>query len=136
MGVEVNLLRVLIAAVAANIIGFIWYSPKVFGTMWIKLSEITPAKIAASKRKGMGKIYATGFVSTVIIAYVLGLFMSLTDSKTIVGALLIGLLVWLGFIATTMLGMVLWESKPVKLYLINVLHYLVSILVMAVILVY
>ena len=42
---------------------------------------------------------------------------------------------WLGFVVPTMLGMVLWEQKPVKLYLINVLYWLVSFIAMALILV-
>ena len=41
-----------------------------------------------------------------------------------------GFWVWLGFIATTMIGIVLWEIKPVKLYLLIVAYYLISLLVM------
>ncbi|MBI3026774.1 DUF1761 domain-containing protein, partial [Candidatus Woesearchaeota archaeon] len=46
----------------------------------------------------------------------------------------LGFWVWIGFLATTQIGMVLWEGKPIKLYIINTLHYLVVLAVMSAIL--
>jgi hypothetical protein len=36
---------------------------------------------------------------------------------------------WLGFIATTSLGMVLWEGKSWKLYAINIGYYFVTFII-------
>ncbi len=38
----VNYLAVLVAAIVGMVVGFIWYSPKVFGKMWMKLSGVNP----------------------------------------------------------------------------------------------
>ena len=52
---EINLIAVLLAAVAMMAVGFFWYSPKGFGKQWMQLSGITPDKISEAKKKGMGK---------------------------------------------------------------------------------
>ena len=76
-----------------------------------------------------------GFISMLVMAYVLAHVVAFAQAATFADALMAGFWTWLGFIATVLLGTVLWEGKPVKLYLINVSHYLVVLLVMASILV-
>ena len=82
----------------------------------------------------MGKAYALTFLTSLIMAYVLAHFISYVQAKTIADGAVLGFWLWIGFFATTQLGMVLWENKPVKLYVINTLHYLVTLAVMAAIL--
>ncbi len=38
---EFNILAIVVAAVSALVVGFIWYNPKVFGTDWMKAAEMT-----------------------------------------------------------------------------------------------
>lgn len=45
-----------------------------------------------------------------------------------------GFWAWLGFVATIMLGMTLWEGKPFRLYLLNAGYQLLNLLVMGAIL--
>ena len=52
-----------------------------------------------------------------------------------IGAVELGFWCWIGFTAPTMLGMVLWEGKPVKYYAIVSGFWLVSFVAMAVVLV-
>ena len=51
------------------------------------------------------------------------------------GAIELGFWCWIGFTAPPMLGMVLWEQKPIRYYLIVSLFWLVSFIVTALILV-
>ncbi len=48
---EINLLAVLGVSVLSFIIGWLWYSPFLFGNQWIKLSGITPKMAAEMKKK-------------------------------------------------------------------------------------
>lgn len=130
MGMEIgiNYLAVLVAAVAAQFIGMFWYSPAGFGTQWMKLSNISKKDIAKAKKEGMTKSYVIGFIASLLMAYVLALF---TSRGGLEGALYVAFWLWLGFVATTMINMVLWKNAPVKLYVIEVSFYLVTILVMA-----
>lgn len=132
---EVNYLAVIGAAVATFILGMLWYSPLMFGNIWLKLMGFTSAQMKAGKKKGMGKTMAIAFISTLVWAYVLDQFLKIAGAVTVQDGLQVGFLIWLGFIATTLLGSILWEGKPVKLYLINVAHQLTAISIASIILV-
>lgn len=72
-----------------------------------------------------------GLLAAMVVAYVMSYVSLAWGFYDWIGALELGFWCWVGFIAPTMLGMVLWEQKPFKLYLINVLYWLVALLVMA-----
>jgi len=129
----INYVAVLVAAIAGYAVGALWYSV-LFGKPWMRLMGITPEQIEANKGKSMGKMYVMGFVGTLVTSYVLAHFVGMAAISTVSGALQLGFWLWLGFIATVLLGSVLYESRPWMLYIINVAHYLVAMLVMAVIL--
>lgn len=129
----ISVLPILGAAVAAMIIGALWYSPVGFGNAWIKLSGVSKATLAKAKKRGMGKIYAAAFASNLVMASVLAFFLTGPQASAISGAVTAAV-IWLGFIATMSLGMVLWEGKPFKLYLLNNGHELLTLVVMGAIL--
>jgi len=126
--VSINYLTVLAAAVVSMVIGFLWYGP-IFGKAWMQLMKIDKKKMDEAKKKGMAKSYAVMFISALIMNYVLAHFVKYLGSKTFMDGMQAGFWLWLGFIATVQIGIVLWEGKPVKLYLINAAHYLVALMV-------
>ena len=132
--VEVNYVAVLVAAIASFVIGALWYSPMLFGKMWMKLSGVADKNMKKAKEKGMNKNFAFQFLGSLIMAYVLAHFIQYTQSSTIAEGMQAGFWIWLGFIATVMLGMVLWEGKPWKLYFVKAGHELVALAVMGAIL--
>ena len=131
---NVNLVAVLVAAVASMVIGFLWYSPFLFGNMWMELSGMSKAKLGKAKSKWMTLNYFAMFVSSLVMSYVLAHFIKYTQSTTIMDGAVAGFWLWLGFIATVSLGMVLWEGKPFKLYVLKNAHQLISLIVMGAIL--
>ena len=128
-----NIVGILLAAVAANIIGFLWYG-KLFGKQWISLMGFSDKDIKKAKSKGMRQTYFVNFIATVLMALVLHYFLIATPLSSIFDNVRIAILLWLGFCVTILLGSVLWEGKSVKLYLINVFYWFVSLIVMALIL--
>jgi len=78
--ITVNIIAVIVAAVAAMVIAFIWYSPSAFGNKWMKLSGIDKRKAAAMKKKGMGKTMLVGFIAALVMAYVLAVFIEATGA--------------------------------------------------------
>jgi len=134
MEYAINYLAVLVAAIASMIIESLWYGP-LFGKVWISLMGFTEEKIKEVKAKGMSKTYAVAFLGSLVTAYVLAHFAIRWGAAGVGGAFELAFWIWLGFIVTTMLGSVLWEGKPVKLYILNTVYYLVSFFVMAIILV-
>ena len=133
MAVVINYVAVLVAAVASMVIGGLWYSPLLFGKQWMKMMNIDP-KDASKMKHEAKKSYALGFVSSLVMSYVLAHFVDYTAATTAVGGLQLGFWVWLGFTATLQFGSVLWEGKSWNLFLLNTANSLVTLLAMAVIL--
>ena len=123
----VNLVAVLVAAIASMVIGFLWYGP-LFGKQWMAMMKIKKSDIAKMKKMA-GKNYAWTFIISLVTAYVLAVFIDLAGASTVAAGATIAFWAWLGFVATVTAGSVLWEGKPVKYFLINVLHWLVDLAV-------
>ncbi len=128
---SVNTIGVLAAAVASFIIGMFWYSPKVFGETWAKLSKIK----MNGKKKGMAKMMILNLIGTIITAYIFAIIVRMATAVTILDGVQLGIIIWLGFfISTTLLNSVLWEGKSWKLYALNGAYWLVNLIVMGIIL--
>ncbi len=139
--IEVNWLAIVVAAVAAFVIGFIWHGP-LFGKTWARLVgiDISPEAIAKFKAegKGMTKSYVLTIVGSLITAYVLSHFITMAgnyfDEMSVGRGLSTAFCAWLAFVAPVTLSRVLWEGKTWKLWFINAGYYLVTFLVMGAIL--
>lgn len=132
---EVAFLPILFAGIISVVIGFIWYHPRVFGGFWVRMTNLTPEMVEHGK-KNMPLMAFFGFLASMLIAYVMNYFGIAWGVYDVVGALELGIWCWVGFVAPTMLGTVLWEQKPFTLYLINALYWLVSFVAMAVVLLF
>ena len=108
----------------------ITYNPKIFGNTWMKLSGLSKDKMNANKARGMGKSYIIAFIGSLITACILAHFVIYVGATTFFAGMETGFWIWLGFVATTFLGMILWEGKSFKLYALNVGYHLVNLLLM------
>lgn len=126
---EVNFLAVLLAGVAAMVLGGLWYSPVLFGKQWMTASGMTEAKMKGMKMKP-AMAYVLGLVAALVKAYVLALFLGMASDASMSQALMISFWAWLGFAATIDIGAVLWEGKPFSLFVLNTAYNLVSFLIM------
>jgi len=102
----INFLGLLIAALIPMILGFIWYNPKVFGTVWMAASGMTPEK---AKSTNMAVVFGVSFLLAFFLAFgmqflaihqfhVTSLFFKqpITDPTTEAGALYKGVMDLLG----------------------------------------
>ena len=67
---EINFLALLVAAVSTLLVGFVWYHPKVFGTIWMKESGMTEDKMKGGNMVlifGMAVFYA--FLMAMILQF-------------------------------------------------------------------
>ena len=133
MSISINLWSVLLAAVAAMVVGYLWYGP-LFGRRWMHYMGWTKESMAG-KAQGMGGKYLLGFIGALVMAYVLAHFVALLHIGSLRSAAKLATWVWLGFFATRALSSLIWEGKPFGLYVLNVLHDLVALAVMTSILV-
>ena len=136
MQIYVNYWAVLVAALASTALGMLWYSKLLFGKAWMREMGFTNESMERAKARGMHKLYAAAFAGSLVMAYVLAHFVFVWAATDFVGAFQLAFWTWLGFVATVMLGGVLWEGKSMKLYVLNALYQLASLYVMALILAY
>lgn len=130
---ETNWVAVIISAVIAMALGTFWYSPAGFGKQWMKLIGMTKEKMEGSKAN-MPMIYGVQIVASLVTAYVLSQIIGFAGAMDFVGGAIVGFWVWLGFVATVMLGGVLYENRSLNLYWINAGYQLVTFVLMGAVL--
>ncbi len=69
---QINFAALFIAAIVTLVTGFIWYNPKVFGTIWMKENNLTREELRSGN---MLKIFGLTYVFSLMITMTL---MSLT----------------------------------------------------------
>jgi hypothetical protein len=65
---EFNFLAIIIAALTSLVVGFVWYNPKVFGTIWMKETGLTQEQL---ENGNMLKIFGLTFVYSLMIAFMM-----------------------------------------------------------------
>jgi hypothetical protein len=121
--VYIDWVVVILAAIVNMAIGFVWYSKWLFGPLWTKFSR-------HAMKKPHPATYFISALSSFLIAFFLGFFETYLGVTTVTDGMFVGFLCWLGFVATTQIGSVLWCEKPWSLFLINTGFKLFSFIVM------
>lgn len=65
---EFSLLAALLAALSSFVVGFIWYNPRVFGTIWMKEAGLTQEQIA---KGNMLKTFGLTFLYSLMFAFMM-----------------------------------------------------------------
>ena len=63
---EINFLALFVAALSTLVIGFFWYHPKVFGTIWMKESRLTAENM---KEGNMLLLFGTSLLYAFFISF-------------------------------------------------------------------
>lgn len=65
---EINFIALLVAAIVTLVVGFIWYHPKVFGTIWMRENNFTAEDL---KKGNMLKIFGLTYLFSLMITMIL-----------------------------------------------------------------
>lgn len=132
----VNLLAVLVSAIATMVVGFLWYSPALFANPWMKLMGLDPndKEKIAEMQKSAGPSYFMSLIASLLAAFVLGKLIAVAGFSSAVDGIKIGLVVWLGFVTTVQFTNALFMRQKNRLYMINTGYQLVCYLIMGAIL--
>lgn len=128
MGIT-NWLAVAVAALAAFMIGWIWYGP-LFSKPWASGMGYNTSNTDMKMPPMMLVMsFLMSFFMAVTLASILG-----TAGVTAAGAALqTAFLLWLGIVATTYTLNQVYDNRPWRVWAVNVGYHLVSMLVMALI---
>ena len=136
MNIDVNYVAVLLASVAFMAIGFAWYSPLLFGKMWMKEKGYS-AETLKKAQKAMGTLYGLSFVVSLITAYVLTHIMVLSENFFHYAPVSTGVTtafsVWLGFVMPTQVTGTIFGNKNWKLFSIDSGYQLAGLVAMGIV---
>ena len=124
-----NIWAVLVAALSTFVIGGLWYSPAVFGKLWMRENGFTEEYLRGGN---MAKIFGLAFFLGLIAAINLAMFLGPEDRPEM-GALW-GFAAGFGWVDTFVGTHYLFERKSFTLFLINAGYSVVALTLMGVIL--
>ena len=125
---------VIAAAISGLLIGAGWYHPRVFGSLWMQGSGMTP-EMAERGARYRHVHFILGFIAALVAADVLRLLLRSLEIRDAFGAMHLALLIWIGFVVPVSAGALLWEHRSVKFYVLNICYWLVTLIVMSYVLV-
>jgi hypothetical protein len=123
----IHYLAVVVAAVAAFVASSVWYI--VFGK---ELAKASAAFAEALEKPKPWKMLVV-IVQSLVLALVLAYFIGLIGGVDWIGAVRVGVLLWIGLSAMQWVGSMLWEKVPVKMAAIHTGDWLVKLVLIAVI---
>ena len=127
---SINWLALIVAVVAKQAIGALWFSPLLFARPWSRATGIRYADMQA----GLAKALIPDVIGSGLMAFVLGQAEHYAGAHGVLPGALVGFWCWLGFAAVATLPSVTFERRPSALYLINNGFLLLALMVMGAIL--
>ena len=121
----VNYLAVVVAAVAAVAIGIVYYGLAGLGDRLARVLGSTPVR-----QPGPAQL-AIGVVVSLVNAWVLALLSLNLGAASITDGIMLGVLAWLGFMATLSGAQVAFQGRPWNAWLITNVHDVVIQVVIA-----
>jgi hypothetical protein len=132
-----NISLIIFASLAQFILGALWYSPLMFGKLWMQIMEVTHlSKDELQKmQKEMTPFYALQFFLTLFTTFS---FANLVPYIPDFSAYHIAFWIWIGFIVPTQIACIIWANTKKKFWFKQAIimnsYQLIAIMLMALIL--
>lgn len=127
----INWLAVVVAAIVAFIVGMVYYSPQLFG----KDMMASVPRSRQNRKNSMTGPMIGAFIATLITAFVLEALIKAYGTTSYVGALKFAGAIWLGFYFAYGLVSLSFGQTTTRMFVINRVHDLIALAVVAVILI-
>jgi hypothetical protein len=125
-----NWMAVVVAALSNFGIGGLWYSPLLFGRVWMRVNGFSDADLA---RHSKGRAFGGATICALIMAINLAVFLA-DEQTTIVWGMTAGALAGGGWVAAGLVMTGLFENRSWTYLAINGGYHLVSFVIMGAIL--
>jgi hypothetical protein len=114
---------VVVSALAAFALSIAWYSPLLFGDVWLRFRSASVDAAPSWK-------FAIAPLRELVTAAVVAWLLARIRPTGLAGALALALLLWLGFYAVQLSGAVIWDSMPWQLGAVHAGDWLMKIVFM------
>ena len=122
---ELNYLAILAATAASFVLGGLWYSPVLFGKIWMVETGITEE---SAQQRNMVKVFGLAILATLIVAFNLAAFLGPEASFT--SGAFYGFLAGAGWVAMAFAINDLFEGRTLRLFAINAGYHTLSFTLM------
>jgi hypothetical protein len=127
-----SILPTLVAAIAAFMLGALWYSPVLFAKQWMAAHALSMTDVA-EMQKGAPKAYGVSFVCFLLMAHIVAWLAHLTGATGWKYGLHLGFILWLGFGLTLTTIAWAYSNKKFATVVIDAGYQLAYLLIMGVI---
>jgi hypothetical protein len=130
---EINYWAVLLATLSSMVVGSIWYTPKVFGTYWMRQAGVTPSGDATDAIRPIVVTLLVSFITAWVLAGAAYISLDFYGGSFLLNTVVTAIILWAGFTAARFITHDAFDGRPAGLTVLNVAHEFVTILIMAVI---
>ena len=110
-------------------LGALWYSPLMFGRVWYRLKRYTPEE-TDNLRGSIRPAYVVSAVCYATMAMVVAVLVAVLGLASASEGLVLGFLLWLGFVFTTGLIANMFSERRFRSFMIDTLYQLGCLLIM------
>lgn len=118
-----NNLAILVSAIILWVLGAIWYTA-IFNKPWM---ELVGVKREPGKRDGMLLGMTASFICDLVLSLILAMVITWSNVIDFKFGAIVGVLMWMAFIAATNLPQGIYEKRPFKLFAINSGYWLLGL---------
>ena len=124
---DINYLDIVLAAVAAWLVGAVWYMA--LGKPWMAALGKTREELMGPTGKPSAAPFIISFVAELVMAFVLAVLIVRLGPVTLANGIATGFLAWVGFVATSMVVNHGFSGARLMLTAIDSGHWLAVLLV-------
>lgn len=130
----INWLAVVLATLSSMAVGALFYARKLFGARWMRLAKIDEASLSSkSAVLPLALTLVVSFITAAVLAGAISIAQEFYQGNFLLNAVLTSVILWAGFTAARLITHDLFERRPGSLTVLNLLHELITIVVMALI---
>ncbi len=124
--VDLNWIAIVVAAIVPMVLGALWYSNALFARPWMRAVDRTEEEL-----KGSSLGYLLSAIGALLMSYALARIVRWAEVDDLWNGALVGLLVWLGFVATVLAVTTYFGGRPRALWFINAGYQLVAMVLVS-----
>jgi hypothetical protein len=130
---SINYLAVAVSSIVFFLLGSLWFSA-LFGSIWAQELKRHNVTIQQPTPRNVSIKMILTFAANVLASFAMAKLVILTGSNTLASGLTLGIITTLGFAVTTLASVFIWESRSLKLFLIDIGYPALGIIAAAIIL--
>jgi hypothetical protein len=130
---EINYWAVLLATLSSMIVGSVWYTPRVFGSYWMKQAGVTPSGDSKDAVRPILVTLVVSFITAWVLAGAAYISLEFYGGSFLLNTIVTAIILWAGFTAARFITHDAFDGRPTGLTVLNIAHEFVTIVIMALI---